>query len=153
MAAARPGPPLAFPRFSSYEAGMRRLLCVLVLIAAPSLADISAKAAELLLYTRKSCAYCQLWERQIGPIYPKTAEAALAPLRRIDLDRADGGGPALDPPVAITPTFVLMDGPREIGRFSGYTNDLTFWSMLGVLLQRMEGGDGLPAAKPAEYRQ
>lgn len=116
---------------------MRRLLCVLVLIAAPSLADISAKAAELLLYTRKSCAYCQLWERQIGPIYPKTAEAALAPLRRIDLDRADGGGPALDPPVAITPTFVLMDGEREVARFSGYSDDLTFWSVLATQIRKL----------------
>lgn len=131
-----------------------RLLLALCLMCVGLAGTVApAVAAELLLYTRKGCAYCVLWEREIGPIYPRTDEARTAPLRRIQTDQPQADDPQLDPPVTVTPTFVLMDGPREIGRFSGYTNDLTFWSMLGVLLQRIEGGDGLPAAKPAEYRQ
>lgn len=98
--------------------------------------SLPVSAAELLLYTRKGCAYCVLWEREIGGIYPKTPEAQTAPLRRVHLDKPRASDPVLSPAVTVTPTFVLMDGTVEIGRFSGYTNDLTFWSMLEVLMQR-----------------
>jgi len=132
---------------------MKSLLASLVLFGGLAMHALPASAAELLLFTRKGCAYCVLWEREIGGIYPKTDEARAAPLRRIHTDKPQASDPRLEPPVSVTPTFVLMDGTREIGRFSGYTNDLTFWSMLSVLLQRMEGADRGPAPQPAGYRQ
>ena len=135
------------------SAAFKRFVAALILIITGSVAGVApASAAELLLYTRKGCAYCVLWEREIGGLYPKTDEARTAPLRRVQTDRPQPGDPRLDPPVSVTPTFVLMDGAREIGRFSGYTNDLTFWSMLTVLLQRMAEAERPPAASPAGFR-
>lgn len=94
-------------------------------------------SAELLMFTRKSCAYCLLWEKQIGPIYPKTDEAKAAPLRKIDLDADASSGGAFNPPVTITPTFVLVEGTREISRFVGYNDELSFWSNLTEHLKKV----------------
>ena len=109
-------------------------------------ACVPANAAELILYTRKGCAYCVLWEREIGQIYPRTEEAARAPLRRVRTDQPQASDPVLTPAVTVTPTFVLMDQGREIGRFSGYTGDLTFWSMLEMLMRRLP-----PQPQPARH--
>ena len=116
----------------------RHLTAFLASLAALCLLAATANAAELLMFTRKSCPYCVLWERQVGPIYPKTDEARIAPLRRIDLDAPPADTPALTPVVNITPTFVLMQEGREIGRFSGYSDDMTFWARLEILLKSLE---------------
>jgi hypothetical protein len=120
------------------QAGTRRpAFLFLMTVALLAVSSGAAGAAELLMFTRKSCAYCILWERQVGPIYPKTAEAEQAPLRRVDLDHPGQGVPSLSPAVTITPTFVLMDGDKELGRFSGYSDDLTFWSVLATHLGKL----------------
>ena len=41
------------------------------------------------------------------------------------------------PDIVYTPTFVLMDGGREIGRIVGYPGEDFFWSLLGELVQRL----------------
>lgn len=107
-------------------------------------------AAELLMFTRKHCPYCVLWERQVGPIYPRTDEARIAPLRRIDLDNPAVEAPSLSPGVTITPTFVLMQDGREVARFSGYSDDLSFWSMLGTSLGRLAAHPGPQSRTPIE---
>lgn len=122
------------------KAGKRRLSAAWALGIGllAGVADVgTALSAELLMFTRKNCAYCILWERQLGSIYPRSAEAEIAPLRRIDLDDATIAKPALQPAVTITPTFVLMDGGREVGRFLGYSDDLTFWSVLATHLKKL----------------
>ncbi len=97
-----------------------------------------ANAAELLMFTRADCVYCLLWERQIEPIYGKTDEAVTAPLRKVRTDRPLPEDAFLTPPVRVTPTFVLMENGREVGRFAGYNDDATFWANLGMLLRRLD---------------
>ena len=42
---------------------------------------------KLLMITADYCVYCQIWEKEIGEIYPKTDIAKSFPLERIELDK------------------------------------------------------------------
>jgi thioredoxin-related protein len=96
-----------------------------------------ADASELLMFERDGCVWCARWNREIAPVYDKTDEAKLFPLRRIDMDRDKSPGVALASPVRFTPTFLIVDNGREIGRITGYMNDESFWSLLGKYAARL----------------
>lgn len=89
------------------------------------------------MFEREGCVWCQRWDREIAPIYNKTDEAKLLPLRRIDVERERATGIALAAPVRYTPTFVVVDNGREIGRITGYINDESFWGLLGALAAKL----------------
>ena len=95
----------------------------------------SAAALELLMVERANCPYCKRWNAEIGPLYAKTEEGRLAPLKRADI-RQIPTDVAFETPVAVTPTFVLVGNGKEIGRITGYTDDFTFWGLLKNLLKR-----------------
>lgn len=113
------------------------LLLLGVLLSAP------ASAAELLMFRTAGCPWCAAWDQKIGPIYPKTDEAQRAPLRMVDLDRGGAPDVQLARPVRYTPTFVLVDNHREIGRIEGYPGEDSFWGLLDALIAK------LPAPVPA----
>jgi hypothetical protein len=109
----------------------------IIAVTAFAAATSTAGAAELLVFGTKRCPYCLAWEREIGRIYPRTGEARLAPLRRVDLE---GRRPADLPhirPVEVSPTFVLVDEGQEVGRIVGYSGDQSFWPQLRKLLARL----------------
>jgi thioredoxin-related protein len=97
-----------------------------------------ARASELVMFERAGCVWCQRWDRAIAPIYAKTDEAKLLPLRRIDIDRQSAEGIILAAPVRFTPTFVVVDQGREVGRIIGYANDESFWGLLATLAARID---------------
>lgn len=113
-----------------------RLVAVLLLFASGA-----ARAAELVMFERAGCPWCRNWDREIAPIYPRTPEATRAPLRRVSLDQPLGPEWTLNPPVFYSPTFVVMDDGREIGRITGYSNAESFWGLLSGILRK------LPATK------
>ena len=98
----------------------------------------SACAAELVLFESTSCAWCQAWDAQIGGIYPKAAEAKIAPLRRVDVHQERPTDLAGVRGIIYTPTFVLMENGEEIGRITGYAGEEFFWGLLAVELQKLE---------------
>ena len=120
-------------RFAT-KAGLRALaaLCAVVLIAS------AADAAELYMFRRDGCAWCAKWDREIGPIYPKTDFEKRAPLRLVNLDH-DRDPPVVHGPILYTPTFVLVEGGKEMGRIEGYPGDLFFWPRLEGLFQHLAG--------------
>lgn len=91
-------------------------------------------AAELVMFTRDGCPWCARFEREVGPIYPKTAEGRLAPLRRVEVLAGGTTIAGLKDPVVAVPTFVLFDEGREVGRITGYLGDDAFWGLLGKML-------------------
>jgi hypothetical protein len=101
-----------------------------------------ARAAELVMFERAGCLWCQRWNREIAPIYSKTAEGRRVALRRVDLGRGIPPDLILHDPVRFTPTFVLMENGREVGRMIGYIDDAAFWGLLGKLLTKIEGNKG-----------
>lgn len=96
-----------------------------------------ASAAELLMLERQGCVWCKRFDAEIAPIYPKTDEAQRAPLRRVDIDAPWPEDLAGVKPDLVTPTFILVDGGREIGRVRGYPGEEFFWFRIGAMLQKL----------------
>ncbi len=97
-------------------------------------ASARVQAAELLMLEQPGCVWCAQFDAQIAPAWPKTEEGRRAPLRRVDITEpwpADLDGIARE---RFTPTFVLLDEGREIGRIRGYVGDEFFWFRVGELL-------------------
>ncbi|SFM26705.1 Thioredoxin [Bradyrhizobium sp. NFR13] len=116
---------------------LKTSLIATLLVMTAALSPRIADASELLIFERDGCVWCARWNREIAPIYDKTDEARLLPLRRIDMDRDKSPGVTLASPVRFTPTFLIVDNGREIGRITGYMNDETFWSLLGKYAARL----------------
>ena len=118
-----------------------RLACAIALTAA-LLAAPAAGAAELVMFWRAGCPYCAQFEREIGPIYPKSDEGKAAPLRRVDVHAPippDLGAVTVE---RITPVFVLVDHGREIGRIRGYPGEDNFWGLLAGMISDLPRADG-----------
>ena len=111
------------------------LICLFAFAA--NLMPVTANAAELVMFESRGCIYCQRWERAVGSVYDKTAEAKVLPLRRIDVDRQSASGVELNSPVHYTPTFVVVDQGREIGRIEGFSSDDSFWGLLDELAAKV----------------
>jgi thioredoxin-related protein len=96
-----------------------------------------AKAAELLMFEQAGCVWCQRFDREIAPIYPKTEEGRLAPLRRIELGDEDAAFADLAAPVRYAPTFVLVEDGREVARIPGYAGEEAFWGLLADMTKKL----------------
>lgn len=101
-------------------------------------AGVPAAAAELVMLERPGCVWCARFDAEIAPAYPKTEEGKRAPLRRVDLTQdwpADLKGIAGE---RFTPTFILIEDGREIGRIRGYPGSEFFWYLLGDILAKLK---------------
>ncbi len=115
-----------------------RLLGLLLLLVPGMIPASGSRAAELVMFESASCEWCAAWHREVGPIYPKTAEARRAPLRRVDIDAPRPPDLAFIRGIRYTPTFVLIDRGRELGRITGYPGEDFFWALLDELLARLD---------------
>ena len=109
-----------------------------LLLAVGSFLSTAAHSAELVMFEASYCEWCAAWHEEIGPIYPKTAEARVAPLRQVDIDDPRPDDLSHIDGIVYTPTFVLIENGNEIGRINGYPGEDHFWGLLGVLLERIE---------------
>lgn len=101
------------------------------LLAAP------VSAAELLMFEEVGCVWCAAWNEEVGDAYALTEEGRRAPLRRLDLHDGAPRDVTLSMRPQFTPTFVLVDEGREIGRIEGYPGEDFFWPLLNRLLDRL----------------
>src|ERR1700754_271098 len=106
---------------------------IAAIVAAGMLLPGVTQASELLMFEQAGCVYCQRWDRDVGSLYEKTPESKSLPLRRIDIQNQKVSGITLASPVRYTPTFVVVDNGREVGRITGYSNDDSFWGLLDAL--------------------
>ncbi len=95
-----------------------------------------AEAAELIMFEDPGCVYCENWRREIGPIYPRTREGRIAPIRF--MSKSGPRPPGLNVgPIIYSPTFVLVEQGQEVGRIVGYPGAQFFWGMLARNLERL----------------
>ncbi|MAU53509.1 MAG: hypothetical protein CMN17_14330 [Roseovarius sp.] len=120
-----------------------RLALLLSLAVTSACVTGLAHAAELLMVERHGCHWCERWNAEIGPIYPKTEESQRAPLRRVQIRDLPDDVAFVSRPV-FTPTFVLVDEGRELGRIEGYAGDEFFWFLLTKLLDAHPDATALP---------
>jgi hypothetical protein len=113
-------------------------------------APITATAAQLIVVEQKNCHWCRKWQQEVGQTYGSTPVALIAPLRRIDLhERKPADLSHLDLG-RYTPTFILFELGREVGRIRGYPGIDSFWYILKqqlAKLQSLQGPKQAPIAK------
>jgi hypothetical protein len=117
----------------------RAIVAFFILLAGME-SSYPASAAELLVVGRENCAYCKAWEIEVGRVYERTEEARVAPLRRVHIDDVPALNYDLAERVIYTPTFILLERGREVGRIIGYADEATFWGSLGALLRESRSG-------------
>jgi hypothetical protein len=125
--------------------GLAAAVLVCASLAATSMLRAEAPAAEagadpapfeLMMVDQPGCIYCERWEAEIAPAYPKTAEGRAAPLRRHGLHDPLPEDVTLERPALFTPTFVLLRDGQEVGRIEGYPGEDFFWGVLAELIAR-----------------
>jgi thioredoxin-related protein len=107
---------------------------VLLIFTVPILSE-NLMAAELIMVEQQGCYYCEEWKDQLGHIYPKTPEGKYAPLKTFDITEVDEIK-GLERDVIFTPTFILMEKNKELGRLEGYSSEDFFWELLEVILEK-----------------
>lgn len=96
-----------------------------------------ANAAELVYFHSKGCSYCELWDHQIAPIYPKTDESKVLPLRVVNSEAPLPSDISFIKGVVYTPTFVAVEHGKEVGRIVGYPGEDFFWVRLDELVKKV----------------
>ena len=122
---------------------MKPLLSAILLLTLTLFFNESLQATEnkmqsnaefkLIMFEELGCKYCDLWNEEIGVNYSKTPEGRFAPLTRVFKDEPGVGHIKR---VVYTPTFVVMQGDKEIGRILGYPGEDFFWIYLGEILHK-----------------
>ena len=87
---------------------------------------------------KAGCMWCEHWNKEIAPIYPKTEEGKRAPLRRIDKDAALPEDIKPSRGFFYTPTFLLVVNGVEQGRIEGYPGEDFFWGLLGQMINKAD---------------
>ena len=106
----------------------------LAVMLSPFWASAARAEPNLVLVEQPGCVYCQRWDAEIGPAYPKTAEGKFAPIIRADLREGPPDGITYARRVLFTPTFVLVENGEEKARIEGYPGEDFFWPLLTRLL-------------------
>jgi len=121
---------------------IRLIYCFFAIISALTwLKSPGASAAELVMFESDSCEWCQRWHAEIGVIYGKTAEAKMAPLRRVDVYDPVPADLSHLRAVHYTPTFVLMQDGEELGRIQGYPGEEFFWGLLAEEMGKLKSSE------------
>jgi len=107
----------------------------------------NARAAELVMFERAGCEWCEAFDSKLAPIYAKSEEGLRAPLRRVDIERSLPPDLAFIQIERLTPLFVLIDKGREIGRIRGYPGPEGFWMQLSVLIEKLNAATGAEHAQ------
>ena len=117
---------------------MKKLLKIKLLLIVIFLLSLKSSFADnkLVMITADYCVYCQIWEKEIGEIYPKTDIAKSFPLERIELDKYSLSNDSDNYETKITPTFVFFKENEEIGRIIGYSSAEMFWWEVDEILER-----------------
>ena len=110
----------------------------LVAVISVFAASPSARAAELIVFEQAGCVWCETFDREIAPIYPKTVEGQRAPLRRVNIDHTLPSDLAFLETERLAPVFVLVEKGQEIGRIRGYPGEDHFWGLLGALIRKLD---------------
>nr|WP_247653809.1 transcriptional regulator [Labrenzia sp. PHM005] len=103
-----------------------------------SVASEKSEAAELVMLEQQGCAWCEVWNEEIGVAYPKTDEGKTAPLRRVDITDPWPEDLVKVQKEPLTPTFILVEDGEEVARLRGYPGEHFFWPMLSKMLDKLQ---------------
>jgi len=91
--------------------------------------------AEVILVEQGGCYSCVRFEQEQGDVFDLWFGSEL-PLRRVDIHgRWPYRNTGVRRPMG-TPTFIVVEEGKEIGRFAGYANSRLFWKKLDAVLAK-----------------
>jgi len=93
---------------------------------------------EVIVFEHPDCLYCAVFRRDVAPGYQRSAPAAEAPLRYVDIAKSDIRPLRLKEGIDMVPTAVLMKNGEEVGRISGYWGREGFFRMLAHIRSTAE---------------
>lgn len=96
-----------------------------------------AQGIRLLMFEQDGCYWCEIWDKEISEIYPKTLEGQVAPLHRIDIHSNLSTDIILNNSPQFTPTFIIVRNNIEIGRIEGYPGEDFFWALIDKILLKI----------------
>ncbi len=116
------------------------LMMVMITLSSMTSSAYAADSSklELVMVEEEGCVWCEQWLREIGPIYPKSDEGKIAPLRRIDISDPLPDDVQVTRGLHYTPTFVLLKDGKEKGRIEGYPGEDFFWGLLAQILASVD---------------
>jgi hypothetical protein len=95
-------------------------------------------SAELILVEQGGCYSCVKFNQEQGAVFDLWFAKEL-PLRRVDIhDRWPYKNAGVRRAMG-TPTFILVEGGKEIGRFAGYGSSELFWKKFDAVMAKREG--------------
>ena len=97
-------------------------------------AAAAASPYELLVFEVDDCAYCELFRRDVLPLYKSSETARTVPIRFVNVSRSDESTLRLTYAITIAPTIVLMMNGKEVDRITGYTGHETFLKYVNYML-------------------
>lgn len=114
------------------------LVAVMLMFATPTL------AAELLMIHSPTCVFCQAFMKDTRPGYSESEQAKTYPLRIIDISlfmnrewlRQQTRDGAIKP-IRGTPTFIVWDDNREMGRIVGYSGSELWYRRLDNIISNL----------------
>ena len=123
----------------------KALLLLFAVVAFCRAASASPQpAAEIIMFEQQGCEWCTVWDEQIAPVLPKTPEGKCARFRRVDIHDKRADILRQLKPIIYTPTFVVMENGKEVGRVLGYAGEDFFWFHLGNELKKLKTPCKLP---------
>lgn len=114
---------------------MRQIITAAILAATTLLPQAATAELTLVMAEELGCMWCERWNAEIAPIYPKTSEGKVAPLRRIDIHQPTPDDLTFASDPHFTPTFILVSDGVELSRIEGYPGEDFFWGLLGVMIE------------------
>ena len=115
------------------------LTTIVFLAAAPTLSarDTEGSSAELIMFEQQGCEWCEVWNEEIASVLPKTPEGKCAKFRRFDIHNPSSDLLKKIRPIIYTPTFVILEDGKEVGRVLGYAGEDFFWFQLSSQLKKL----------------
>lgn len=127
----------------SVIAAIAAALVVGLAIQGPGRAAVDATmgprtSMELVVFEHPDCTYCPIFRSRVVPRYQQSAHAAEVPLRFVDVTGAEADRLALNAPIRMVPTTVVMKDGREVDRIDGYWGTDNFLKMVAYIIDKAE---------------
>ncbi len=90
----------------------------------------AGRQLEMVVLEVKDCIYCNVFRRQLLPVYQASRQARRMPVRFVDINDPALGDIGLTQPVGVVPTFVVLENNEEIGRIPGLVGRNEFFQAL-----------------------
>lgn len=121
-----------------------RVFVVLMLICVAGAARAEVRGAQVIMFEQQGCEWCEVWNEEIAPVLPKTPEGKCAEFSRFDIHNPSSDVLTKIKPIIYTPTFVVFEDGKEVGRVLGYAGEDFFWFQLATELRKLERKCDLP---------